>query len=411
MSIVALSELLGASVRDATGAVRGRVREAAVVPQDHPSRIAYLIVSIAEGERVLPAGDLKSCGRSVRAETDARGWEAYTPSDGVLLLKRDLLDRQIIDVLGRKVVRVNDVELDATPVNSHLALSVLSVDVGARGAVRRLAKGVVPSFTLRTLLERIPPRVIPWHFVDLLETDPARRVKLKIVYEGLSKLHPADIADIVEDLPAAERGSVFETLDEEVAAEALEELEPRMQVSIVESLDDNRAADIVEEMDPDAAADLLGELTEDRSGKILQEMEPAEREEVTQLLEFGEHTAAGRMTTEFIAVPETSVVDDAIEALKAFEGGREALTTIYLTGEAHKLTGTVPLLRIAISSPAVQLSGLSEPYLTCAPDTPEDEVAALFDKYNLLSLAVVDADGRLAGIITADDVIAMLRHS
>jgi magnesium transporter len=410
MSIVALSELLGASVRDATGTVRGRVREAAVVPQDHPTRVAYLIVRTSEGERVLPTGDLKSCGPTVRAETDAGAWEQYSPSDGVLLLKRDLLDQQIIDVLGRKVVRVNDVELDATPVNSHLSLSVLSVDVGARGAVRRLAKGVVPSFTLRTLLERIPPRVIPWHLVDLLETDPARRVKLRIVYEGLSKLHPADIADIVTDLPAAERESVFETIDEEVAAEALEELDPKVQVSIVESLDDNRAADIVEEMDPDAAADLLGELTEDRSGKILQEMEPEEREEVTQLLEFGEHTAAGRMTTEFIAVPHTSVVDDAIEALKAFEGGREALTTIYLTGDAHRLTGTVPLLKIAISSPAVELSSLSEPYMTCAPDTPEDEVAALFDKYNLLSLAVIDADGRLAGVITADDVIAMLRH-
>ena len=411
MSIVALSELLGASVRDKSGAVCGRVREAAIVPQDHPTRVAYLIVRTSDGDQILPAGDVKSCSPSVRAETDARDWERYTPSDGVLLLKRDLLDQQIIDVLGRKVVRVNDVEIDSTPVNSHLALSVLSVDVGARGAVRRLAKGVVPGFTLRTLLDRIPPRVIPWHFVDLLETDPARRVKLKIVYEGLSKLHPADIADIVEDLPAAERGAVFETIDEEVAAEALEELDPKMQVAIVESLDDNRAADIVEEMDPDAAADLLGELTEDRSGKILQEMQPEEREEVTQLLEFGEHTAAGRMTTEFIAVPETAMVDDAIEALKAFEGGREALTTIYLIGESHKLTGTVPLLKVATYAASIRLSDLSEPCVSCAPDTPQDEVAALFDKYNLLSLAVVDADGRLAGIITADDVIAMLRHS
>src|SRR4029453_12203027 len=193
-------------------------------------------------------------------------------SDGVLLLKRDLLDQQIIDVLGRKVVRVNDVELDSTPVNSHLLLSVLSVDVGARGAVRRLAKGVVPTFTLRALLERIPPRVIPWHFVDLLETNPARRVKLKIVYEGLSKLHPADIADIVEDLPPAERESVFETIPEEVAAETLEEIDPNIKVSIVGSLDSDRVAEIVEEMDPDAAADLLGDLPEERSGEILKEM-------------------------------------------------------------------------------------------------------------------------------------------
>jgi magnesium transporter len=410
MSLVALSELLGATVRDASGAVRGRVREIAVAPQDHPTRIAYLIVKTADGERMLPAESLRSCGVTVRAVDDAAGWERFSPSDGVLLLKRDLLDQQIIDVHGRKVVRVNDVELDSTPVNSHLFLRVVAVDVGARGAIRRLVKGMVPAFTLRALLERIPPRVIPWQYIDLLETDPARRVKLKIAYEGLSRLHPADIADIVEDLPPAEREAVFETIDEEVAAEALEEIDPDIQVSIVESLDNTRAADIVEEMDPDAAADLLGDLPEQRSGEILQEMEPAERQEVTQLLEFHEHTAAGRMTTEFLAVPAEAVVDDAIEALKRFEGGYEALATIYLTGPGQKLVGAVPLVKIATSSPAIQLSQLTEAVVSCMPDTPQNDVAALFDKYNLLTLAVVDEHGRLAGIITADDVITMLRH-
>ena len=410
MSLVALSELLGASVRDATGAVRGRVREIAVAPQDHPTRIAFLIIKTAAGECMLPPDAITSAGATVRAASDAANWERFAPSDGLLLLKRDLLDQQIIDIHGRKVVRVNDVELESTPVNSHLLISVVAVDVGARGAVRRLSKGIVPSFTLRALLERIPPRVIPWQFVELLETDPARRVKLKIAYKGLAQLHPADIADIVEDLPPAERESVFETIDEEVAAEALEEIDPDIQVSIVESLDKDRVADIVEEMDPDAAADLLGELTEKDSDEILQEMEPNERQEVTQLLEFSEHTAAGRMTTEFIAVPETSVVDDAIEALKAFEGSAEAVATIYLTGHGQKLVGAVPLVKIAISSPAIQLSELSDPYRACAPDTPQDEVAALFDKYNLITLAVVDEHGRLAGIITADDVISMLRH-
>src|SRR5688572_17434544 len=371
MSLVTLSELLGAAVRDPSGAVRGRVREIAVAPQDHPTRIAFLIVKTPDGERVLPVESLKTAGVTVRAHSDVSSWENYTPSDGVLLLKRDLLDQQIIDVHGRKVVRVNDVELETKPLNSHVLLDVVSVDVGARGAIRRLSKGLVPSFTLRALLERIPPRVIPWQFVDLIETDPARRVKLKIAYEGLSKLHPADIADIVEDLPPAEREAVFETIDEEVAAEALEEIDPDIQVRIVESLDSNRAADIVEEMDPDAAADLLGELPEGRSGEILREMEPDERREVTQLLEFGEHTAAGRVTTEFIAVVETGVVDDAIEALRRFEGSSEAVATIYLTGAGQKLVGAVPLVKIAISSPAVQLSTLGEPYIACAPDTPE----------------------------------------
>jgi flagellar motility protein MotE (MotC chaperone)/sporulation protein YlmC with PRC-barrel domain len=410
MSLVALSELLGATVRDATGTVRGRVREIAIAPQDHPTRIAYLIVKTADGERMLPSAALKSCGATVRADGDSSGWEQYTASDGVLLLKRDLLDQQIIDVHGRKVVRVNDVELDSTPVNSHVVLSVVAVDVGARGAIRRLTKGLVPAFTLRTLLERIPPRVIPWQYVDLLETDPARRVKLKIVYEGLSKLHPADIADIVEDLSAAEREAVFETIDEEVAAEALEEIDPKVQVSIVESLDSDRAADIVEEMDPDAAADLLGDLSERQSGAILQEMQPEERQEVTQLLEFGEHTAAGRMTTEFVSVGDHLVVDDAIEALRQFEGSREAVATVYLYSIAFKVTGAVPLVKIAISPPSTRLSELVEPAITCTADTPDDDVAALFDKYNLVTLAVIDEHERLAGIITADDVITMLRH-
>jgi len=411
MSLVALSELLGAPVRDASGAVRGRVREVAIAPQDHPTRIAFLIVHTADGERMLPSASLKSCGPVVRATDDSAHWDKYTASDGVLLLKRDLLDQQIIDVHGRKVVRVNDVELDSTPVNSHVSLSVIAVDVGARGAIRRLTQGLVPAFTMRALLEKIPPRVIPWQYVDLLETDPARRVKLKIVYEGLSKLHPADIADIVEDLPAAEREAVFETIDEEVAAEALEELDPKVQVSIVESLDSDRVADIVEEMDPDAAADLLEKLPEGRSDQILKEMQPEERNEVTQLLEFGKNTAAGRMTTEFVSTKDDGTVADAIEALKQFEGSREAVATVYLYNIAYRVTGAVPLVKIAVSPPSTRLAELQEEAVTCVADTPDDEVAGLFDKYNLVTLGVIDQDHRLAGIITADDVITMLRHT
>src|SRR2546430_13568313 len=184
MSLVALSELLGATVRDATGTGRGRVREIAVAPQDHPTRIAYLIVKTPGGERVLPPNDVKSYGSTVRTATESAQWGAPVPSDGVLLLKRDLLDQQIIDVHGRKAVRVNDVELESTPANGHVLLSVVAVDVGPRGAIRRLSKGVVPSFTLRLLLEKIPPRVIPWQFVDPLEPDPAPRVKRTIPYEG-----------------------------------------------------------------------------------------------------------------------------------------------------------------------------------------------------------------------------------
>src|SRR5512141_1059653 len=324
MSLVALSELLGATVREPSGTAAGRVREVAIVPQDHPTRIAFLIVRTADGERIVPGGDIKSCSATVRTSSTRAEWSPFAPSDGLLFLKRDLLDQQIIDVHGRKVVRVNDVEIESTPVNSHVQLDVVSVNVGARGAIRRLGKGIIPARTLRALLDKIPPSVIPWQYVNLLETDPARRVKLKISYDGLSQLHPADIADIIEDLAPAEQRSVIEAMDEEVAAEALEEIDPDVQRSIVESLDKDRAADIVEEMDPDAAADLLGDLPEERSGEILQEMEPDERREVTQLLEFEENTAAGRMTTEFLALSDEATVADAVEAIRQFEGGYEA---------------------------------------------------------------------------------------
>jgi CBS domain-containing protein/sporulation protein YlmC with PRC-barrel domain len=410
MSLVALSELLGATVRDASGTVRGRVREIAVTPQDHPTRIAYLIVKTADGERMLPAVALRSAGVTVRAVDDAAGWERFSPTDGVLLLKRDLLDQQIIDVHGRKVVRVNDVDLHQETGNGQLKLKIGAVDVGPRGAIRRLLKGVVPLMALRPVLQRIPPRLIPWEFVDLIETDPARRVKLKISHERLARLHPADIADIVEELAPDEREAVFETLDEGVAAGALEEVSAKVQKSIVESLDSDRAADIVEEMNPDAAADLLADLPQERTTEILQEMEPKEREEMAELMEFGEKTAAGRMNTEYLALDPSATVNDAIDALRHFEGGVESVSTIYLVDQQGHLAGAVPLARIVLAKPSDKLSSLTqEPLISTHAGAGEKEVAALFDKYNLVTLPVVDDDNILTGVITSDDVISLLR--
>jgi Mg/Co/Ni transporter MgtE len=263
---------------------------------------------------------------------------------------------------------------------------------------------------LRALVSKIPPRIIPWEFVDLIETDPARRVKLKIEHERLSKLHPADIADIVEELAPAEREAVFETLDEQVAAEALEEVDPKLQVKILESLDSDRAADIVEAMDPDAAADVLGDMSRESSEGILDEMEPEEREEVAELLEFREDTAAGRMTTDYLAMGAEAVVQDAVETLKQFEGGIESVNTIYLLGPDAKLEGAVPLARIVVSPGSTPMKEIvMHPLISVHAGISEKEVAETFDKYNLLTLPVVDDEGRMTGVITADDVISLLR--
>src|SRR5215475_9556783 len=275
MTVLALTELLGAPVIDTGGKTCGRVREVALAPQEDRVRIAILIVRTKTGDRVLPLQSVTSINGGVRTSNAAGDWSPTNGTEGLFLLERDLLDQQVIDVHGRKVVRVNDVDLQQESIGARAVLKVSSVDVGARGAVRRLLKGVVPLGALHLLLSQIPPRSIPWDFVDLIETDPARRVKLKISHDRLAKLHPADIADIVEELAPDERQAVFQTLDEETAAEALEEVQPKVQKAIVESLDSEKAADIVEEMNPDAAADLLADLPEDRTEQILIQMEPA----------------------------------------------------------------------------------------------------------------------------------------
>jgi magnesium transporter len=414
MTTLALTELLGATVYDASGASSGRVREVTLAPQEDRSRISSLIVKTKSGNRVLAFSAVSTINGGIRATTAPGEWPAANGTEGLFLLERDLLDQQVIDVNGRKVVRVNDVDLqvDAPKDKSstHPVLRVHSVDVGARGAVRRLLRGVAPKGALQALLGRIPPRSIPWNFIDVIETDPARRVKLKTSYEGLSKLHPADIADIVEDLAPDERQAVFQTLDEETAAEALEEVNPRVQKSIVESLDSGRAADIVEEMDPDAAADLLADLPEDRTEQILVQMEPEAQQDVVELLEHREGTAAGRMTTEFLALPVTATVQNAIDSMREFEGGVEAVSTIYLVDSHGTLTGAVPLPRLVLADMLTPMLSLTqEPLVLAHQGVEENEVAELFDKYNLQTLPVVDEHNKLTGVITSDDVISMLR--
>ena len=414
MTTLALSELLGATVYDPSGAASGRVREVTLAPQEDRARISSLIVKTKSGNRVLAFASVSQINGGVRATTSPKDWPAANGTEGLFLLERDLLDQQVIDINGRKVVRVNDVDLqlDSQRISGQAQpiLRVHSVDVGARGAIRRLLRGIAPRTAVQVLLGRIPPRAIPWNFVDVIETDPARRVKLNISHDGLAKLHPADIADIVEDLAPDERQAVFQTLDEETAAEALEEVEPKVQKSIVESLDSGRAADIVEEMDPDAAADLLNELPEERTEQILVQMEPEAQQDVVELLEHKEETAAGHMTTQFLALPVTATVQNAVDSMREFEGGVEALSTIYLVDSKGTLVGAVPLARIVLVHPSTAMLSLTqEPLILTQEVTSENEVAELFDKYNLLTLPVVNKQSKLVGVVTSDDVISMLR--
>ncbi len=416
-----LTLLLRTRVVDAAGRPVGRLQDIAVETGAEAGRVAGIIVK----GRGAPAAWVSATelaaqpDGTLRLSSDAR-LEPLRGDESFVLLRQDLLDRQIIDVHGRKVVRVNDVDLqwfapEALP--GHLAnaggrdLRVREVEVGLRGAVRRLLLDLLPHNAIVAITCRIPARVIPWDFVDLIEADPARRVKLKLSHERLAQLHPSDIAEILEDLAPAEREAIFATLDEGVAAHALEESEPALQKSLVESMGSERMASIVEEMDPEAAADMLAELPPEHSESILEEMGEDERHEVEELLEYREDSAAGRMTTDYVQASVTGTVADAIEALRSFEGANETVTEIYLADEAGVLKGVVPLARILLALPATRLEMLGERRFACVhPDAHQRTVAELFDKYNLRALPVVDARGVLMGVVEADHVIAFLRE-
>jgi len=411
------SALLQRNVLGPDGASLGRVKDLAVDVSTDQAHVAALVLRNGVGKKskmtLLPVVNVV-LPVSNEAELRAKAKPtAYKRQHDYLLLDYDLLDQQIIDVDGRKVVRVNDVNLawESSGADGETAeLRIVEVEVGNRGAMRRLFKGL-PVGMVDDFTGRLKPRVIPWDFVDLIERDPARRVRLKIGQERLSKLHPSDIADILEDLAPGEREAVFSSLPEETAAETLEEVDPKMQKALLQGLDSERAADILEEMDPGAAADALSELSDEESEAILEEMEPEERHEVEELLEFSADSAAGRMTTDYVSAPKDATVADAIEALREFEGDPDTITEIYLLDAEERLAGVVMLPRLVLSTPETTLSVLSEGHnVRCGLDASDKEVAELFDKYNLRSLPVVDHHGRVAGAIHAEQVIAQLRE-
>ncbi|WP_158788227.1 magnesium transporter MgtE N-terminal domain-containing protein [Granulicella sp. L46] len=411
------SALLQRNVLGPDGASLGRVKDLAVDVSTDQAHVAALVLRNGVGKKskmtLLPVVNVV-LPVSNEAELRAKAKPtAYKRQHDYLLLDYDLLDQQIIDVDGRKVVRVNDVNLawESSGADGETAeLRIVEVEVGNRGAMRRLFKGL-PVGMVDEFTGRLKPRVIPWDFVDLIERDPARRVRLKIGQERLSKLHPSDIADILEDLAPGEREAVFSSLPEETAAETLEEVDPKMQKALLQGLDSERAADILEEMDPGAAADALSELSDEESEAILEEMEPEERHEVEELLEFSADSAAGRMTTDYVSAPKDATVADAIEALREFEGDPDTITEIYLLDAEERLAGVVMLPRLVLSTPETTLSVLSEGHnVRCGLDASDKEVAELFDKYNLRSLPVVDHHGRVAGAIHAEQVIAQLRE-
>ncbi len=405
-----LTELLGLRVYDLKGRGLGVIKDAAIVPLIHPARVDRFLVGGGWSWLTIKHDQVRSISLDGIYLKD----ELLTPyhSDEYMLrLVRDLLDQQIIDGHGRKVVRVTDVTFKIHHEPEGDLLNIVDVDIGLRSMFRRLAQGVIPRRLVRRLQVAIPPHSIRWEHCSILEADPQRRLRLNISNKILERMHPADLADIVEDLSPDDREAIFETIDSEVAADALSEMEPEIQASILESLETEKAADIVEEMSAHEAADVLAELEEQTSEDILEEMEHEPKTEVEELLEFHEDSAGGMMNTEYVALPEDITVAQAIDALKAHEDILETLNTLFLVDYEEHLKATVPLARLFTPAGNTLVKDLAnENLLHVDVDEKQDRITEIFDKYNVLTLPVVDGAGKLAGAITADEVISLLRQ-
>ena len=405
------TELLGAETYDVHGNFVGRVRELFIEPADQPNRIARFLLSRGKFQPLVARYDQIGfvAPGSVRLTVGEKSLEEYNPNEAWLAVQKDLLDQQIIDTSGRKVVRVNDIDMTEHRTNGNVELRVSSVDVGLPGAVGRLLQGLASSSLIRRIQQKLPVRSIRWEFVNLVEADPMRRVKLRVTHQRLAHLHPADLADILEDLSTEERQSIVASLDEETASEALGELDARLRLQIVEKLAPDKAADIIEEMQPDQAADLLNELTPENSQKVLDEMVHEGARDVRELLKFDEASAGGMMTSKFVFVGESAIREEVLDWIRSNDVDVEQLDAIFLVNKDAKLAGVVSVGRLLLAGNDQPMSLLrSEPLLSIHPDASEKEVFRTFDKYNLRVLSVVDDAGSPIGMITVDDVVTRL---
>ncbi|MBI2687922.1 MAG: magnesium transporter [Acidobacteria bacterium] len=404
------TELVGLKVYDLKGRKLGRVRDAAIVPLVDPNRVDRYLLGGGWAWLTIRHDQIQTISLEGIWLRDEQ-LTPYHRDDYMLRLERDLLDQQIIDVEGRKVVRVTDVTFQRVRLNGHDELRVQEVDIGLRSMFRRLAQGVLPRPLIRRMMAPIPISSIRWEYCNIVESDPQRRLRLNISTTALEALHPADLADIVEELGPSDREAIIGSLDSEVAAEALSEVDPDIQASILESLSEEKAAEIIEEMSPDEAADVLADMEEAKSDAILEEMADEPAHEVEELLEHKEDSAGGLMTTEYVTVRATATVAEAIAVLQGHDYALESTNTVFLIDGEDRLTGAVPLARLLLGEPSSPLAALQNDRLVSVPvKEKQDRVIAAFDKYNLVTLPVVDHTNRLIGVITADDIIAVLRQ-
>ena len=396
-----ISQILGKQIVDADGVRLGKVTE--IVARQAKGKPHPQVVAVeAEKKKqrhFLPIENVAALFAPVIPLLHrASEIKPYEHAEGDLHLVRDILDKQIIDTDGIRVVRVNDLEI----VRLNNSYFLANVDIGGAGLWRRM--GFAGAGKSAKAAAKAKSGFISWEAVEIVSLDQPMR--LKVPGDKVSELHPADLAEIISDLSRPEGSRLLQSLDNETMAETLEEVEPEFQASLIEEIPNERVADVLEEMSPDEAADLLAELPNKRSEEILRMMEPDDARDVRKLLAYPDNSAGGIMNTEYITVPPTATANQVIAHLRKVSEEVEASSYIYVTDKEGKLIGVFSLRELILARPNLQVSKFMEDYVVTVKLTDnQDEVAQVVSKYDLQAVPVVDEHKRIHGIVTADDAL------
>ncbi|NOZ26063.1 MAG: magnesium transporter [Nitrospirae bacterium] len=397
-----ISELLKKPILDFKGDSLGNLKDIIIVRGEPLPVVKSLIVSRKKKGFVVPWETMTIFNKRIMASslsTDALA--DYEPSDEDLLAVRDILDKQIVDATGAKVVRVNDIKLEGFEGKAVL----VAVDVGMRGILRRLGIERQGNEFFKLFRVELPHNLISWTYIQPLEPK-LKTIALTVPRQMVANLHPADIAEIISSVSREEGTSLFTDLDLKTAAETLSELEPDVQASIITEMEPDKASDIIEEMPPDEAADILGDLPTEKMKALLERIDQEDAEDIQELLEHEENTAGGLMTNEFIAYEPQIRVSEAMERFKKDAAEIETIYYIYVIDSEERLVGVLSLRELLLADPEKTLSDIMVTNLkTLGPEDDENVVAAAISKYNLAAIPVVDKDNVLLGIVTMDDII------
>ncbi len=399
-----LSAVIGRSVINSKGDEIGLLRDLIMIPGDVFPEVSHIVIKARKGLKTLPWNEVALFTHVVISASSVNppGLRIYAPSEGEILVKRDLLDKQIVDVDGAKVVRVNDIKLG----NLNQKLCIFSVDIGFRGLLRRLGYERFGERFARTIRRDIPHSEISWEYVQPLEANSSK-LALNIARDQMNELHPADLADIIENIPIHNIKRMLESMDAETAGETIYELEPDMRNVVISQLNDEQMTDILEEMEPDEAADVLSDLPGQKAQELLHMMDQEDAEDIQELLEHEEDSAGGLMTPDYFRLTSQISVGRALELLKECAEEVETVYYGYVIDAEDRLEGVVSLKQLLMNPPETHITDVMEENVKYVRiDSEPEDLLETLAKYDLIAVPVLDADDHMAGIVTVDDVLA-----